>query len=256
MHPVLFNIGNITLYTYGLFTALGFITAIYIAKQEAKRIGENTAFIVDLGFYIIVMAVVGARCFYVFTNIDLFLSKPLEIFQIWNGGLTFYGGFISAAIFTFFYLSIKKMDVWKTGDIFAPALAAGHCVGRMGCFFAGCCYGSQTDILWAVTFENENSLAPLHQSLHPTQIYSVIGNFILFIFLMWFRRFKKFDGQLFWTYVFIYGLMRSFIEIFRGDFRGGFFLNTFSVSQTIGLIMSIVAVVMLLILQKKQLCRK
>jgi len=251
MHPILFHIGNITLYTYGLFTALGFITAIYIAKSEARRIGENEDQIMDLSFFIIVAAIIGARLFYVLTNLKIFIANPLEIFQIWNGGLVFYGGFICATVFTFFYLWKKKMNIWKTGDIFAPALAAGHCIGRMGCFFAGCCYGSPTNMACAITFRNPDSLAPLNIALHPTQIYSVIGNLLLFIFLISFRRFKKFDGQLFWLYVFIYGLMRSFIEVFRGDFRGVLLLNTFSISQTIGLVMSIVAIIMLIMLRAR-----
>lgn len=131
----------------------------------------------------------------------------------------------------------------------APSLAIGHSIGRLGCFFAGCCYGKACDLPWAVTFTNPDSLAPIGVPLHPTQLYSALTNLFIFIFLCFFRGRKKFDGQLFWIYVLLYGVARSILEIFRGDFRGEPVFGILSVSQTIGCIMAVFAVVMLIYLR-------
>ncbi|MBW2099219.1 MAG: prolipoprotein diacylglyceryl transferase, partial [Deltaproteobacteria bacterium] len=132
-----------------------------------------------------------------------------------------------------------------------PSLALGHFFGRLGCFSAGCCYGKLPDLPWAVTFTNPDSLAPLGVPLHPTQLYSAANNLIIFGFLLLFKRIKKFEGQLFWIYVLLYGITRSIIEIFRGDPRGGVLFGILSVSQTIGAAMSIIAVFMLVVLGRR-----
>jgi phosphatidylglycerol---prolipoprotein diacylglyceryl transferase len=252
MYPVLFKLGKLTLYTYGSFIAIGFLTGIVLAKMEAGRLGEDPEKIVDLCFYVLIAAIVGSRLFYAVTNIRMFLSDPLEIFRIWNGGLVFYGGFIAALLTALAYLKFQKMSVWKSTDILAPSLAAGQFLGRLGCFFAGCCYGKQCNLPWAVTFSRTDSLAPLGVSLHPTQLYHALGNLFIFGFL-WHRRVrKKFDGQLFWTYVLLYGISRAFLEIFRGDFRGAPIVGLFSISQVIGGIMVVTAITMLTLLGRQK----
>ncbi len=250
MHPVLFKLGPLTIHTYGFFVAMGFVAGILLAKNEAKRLGEDQEKIMDLFFYILIAAIVGSRLFYVAINFKMFLSDPLEIFKIWNGGLVFYGGFIAALIIGLIYLKKNKMPLWKTADIAAPSLALGQFFGRLGCFSAGCCYGKACDLPWAVTFAHPDTLAPTGIPLHPTQLYHSLSNLTIFIILFFFRSRKKFDGQLFWLYMFLYGITRSFIEIFRGDFRGEVFFGIFSVSQVIGSITAIIAVVMMVLLGK------
>ena len=252
MHPVLFKIGDlITIHTYGFFIAMAVLAAMFIAKYEAKRLGIDPDKVVDACFYVVIAAIVGSRLFYVLTNIETFMSAPLEVFKIWNGGLVFYGGFIGSAITLIVYLKIYHLPLGKMADIAALALPLGHAVGRIGCFFAGCCYGKVCQQPWAITFKNPDSLAPLYVQLHPTQLYSSASNFLIFFLIFSFRRFKKYDGQLFWVYFAIYGINRSIIEVFRGDYRGGTVLNTFSISQTIGLSSAFVAVIMLIILGRK-----
>ena len=187
-----------------------------------------------------------------FSNPNLFLSDPLEIFRIWNGGLVFYGGFVIALITAILYLKRKKLSLFLTADIMAPPLALGHFFGRLGCLFAGCCYGKATDLPWAITFTNTESLAPLGVPLHPTQLYAAINNLLIFVFLWFFRRRKKFDGQIFWIYVLLYGVTRSFIEMFRGDFRGELILGVLSISQVIAATMTVMAVVMLILLHRNE----
>lgn len=252
MHPVLLKFGNLSLYTYGFFIAIGFLTGMVLARMEARRSGEDPEKIVDLCFYILIAAIIGSRLFYAATNLKLFLSDPLELFRIWNGGLVFYGGFIAALLTALAYLKLQHMRVWKTTDILAPSLAAGQFLGRLGCFSAGCCYGKSCSLPWAVTFSHPDSLAPLGVPLHPTQIYHALGNLFIFGFL-WHRRMrKKFEGQLFWTYVLLYGIFRAFLEIFRGDFRGAPVFGLFSISQVLGAIMAVTAIIMLALLGRRR----
>jgi len=252
MYPVLLKIGKLSLYTYGFFVAAGFVAGITIARHEAKRLGEDQDMIMDLCFYVLIAAIVGSRLFYVLTNFSTFISDPPEIFRIWNGGLVFYGGFVVALITAIIYVKQKEVSLFKTADMMAPALAMGHAIGRVGCFFAGCCYGKACDLPWAVTFTNPDSLAPVNIPLHPTQLYSFTANLIIFIFLWVFRGRKRFDGQIFWIYVLLYGVSRSFIEIFRGDFRGDFVFGILSISQAIGAGMVFISVVMLILLGKRE----
>ncbi|MDL1964432.1 MAG: prolipoprotein diacylglyceryl transferase [Deltaproteobacteria bacterium] len=246
MYPILLKIGDITIHTYGFFVAMGFLAGILLAKKEAKRMGIDHEKIMDLCFYVMIAAIAGSRLLYVVINHEIFLSNPLDIFKIWNGGLVFYGGFIVALLTAFIYLKIHKIPVWRTADIAALSLSIGHFLGRLGCFSAGCCFGKECDLPWAVTFTHPETLAPIGIPIHPTQLYSSISNLIIFFFLWFFRRRTKFDGQLFWMYVLIYGIARSFIEIFRGDFRGNPVFEFLSVSQTIGISMSVIAVIMLI----------
>lgn len=127
----------------------------------------------------------------------------------------------------------------------APSIAVGHFFGRMGCFFAGCCYGRVCDFPWSVKFTHPDSLAPIGIPLHPTQLYSSLNNLMIFIVLWYFRRRKKYDGQLFLIYVSLYGITRSFLEVFRGDDRGDFLFEILSVSQVLGLSMAGIAFIML-----------
>lgn len=253
MYPVLirFGEGGPTIYTYGFFIALGFLAGMAVGRKESERIGIDPGKFMDLAFYILIAAIISSRIFYIFTTPKTFLEDPLEIFRIWNGGLVFYGGFIGAAIAGIVYLRMHKLPVWQTADVIAPAVAIGHMFGRIGCFFAGCCYGRVCDLPWAVTFTHEHTLAPDGIPLHPTQLYSAISNFLIFCLVWSFRKKKAYNGQVFWVYVFIYGIARSFIEFFRGDPRGGDLLGFLSISQTIGITMSLTAVVMMAILMRR-----
>ncbi len=252
MHPVLFNIGSITLYTYGLFVGLGFLASITFAGRRAAARGIAREDMTDLFFVILISSIIGARLLYVLLNFKEFTTDPLSIFKIWTGGLVFYGGFIAALISAHIYIKKKGLPLAETADIIAPAIALGHATGRVGCFFAGCCYGRQCDLPWAVTFENPDSLAPLFISMHPTQLYSVVSNLLLFIILILMDKRKKFEGLTFWLYIFLYGIFRSFVEMFRGDPRGNFILDFLSVSQGIGLSMSFAGLCMLIYLYNRK----
>lgn len=246
MYPILLDIGIIKLHTYGLFLALGFMAAVWFSKRNAHFYNTSEQVISDLFFAILLSAIVGARFLYVLINFGDFRHNPMEIFKIWNGGLVFFGGFIAAVGACLIVLRLKKLPIAKTADIIAPGIALGHSIGRFGCLFAGCCYGRECDLPFAIKFTNPAGLAPLNVYLHPTQLYMVLSNFCLFLILMWLQKRKKFHGMVFLSYVMLYSAFRSGIEFFRGDFRGDFFFEFLSLSQGIGLVVSLFALGLLI----------
>ncbi len=256
MHPVLFKIDGLTIHTYGFFVAVGILAGIFCARKEAARLGMDPDKIVDLCFYIVIAAIVGSRLLYVFTDLDFFFAAPLEMFKLWKGGLVFYGGFIGAVLVAVFFIYVYHLPLGKCADIAALAIPLGHSLGRLGCFSAGCCYGKICDLPWAVTFHHPLSLAPLHVPIHPTQLYSFAANLLIFLSLFFYRTRKKYDGQLFWLYVFFYGISRSVIEVYRGDFRGVLFFDTLSMSQMMGVGFAVLAAVILIILSGRSAFKK
>ena len=249
MHPILIKIGPITIYSYGFFLAIGFILAIFYSTREAKRVGVDPQKISDLAFYLIMAALVGSRLLFIITEPHDFIENPLEVFKIWKGGLVFYGGFIGALATGIWYVKRHGMPVWKTSDIIAPAIALGQSLGRIGCFSAGCCYGKESTVPWAVTFTDLNSLARIGVPLHPTQLYEAVLDFCIFLFLISFRKRKTFDGQLIWLYTLLYAIVRLIVESFRGDPRG-FVGGMLATSQFIGIVMIPISIFMLIKLSK------
>jgi phosphatidylglycerol:prolipoprotein diacylglycerol transferase len=172
--------------------------------------------------------------------------------MIWRGGQVFYGGFLFAFPTCYLYLKKHGLPFLKTCDILAPGLALGESLGRIGCFFAGCCYGRPTDLPWGVTFTHPNSLAQLGVSLHPTQLYSSAAAVLMFIILVSFRRFKRAEGQVVFLYVLLYALGRLIIENFRGDERGLLVAGYLTLTQTIAIVLIPVALGMIMYLGRSK----
>ena len=168
-----------------------------------------------------------------------FLEDPFGFFRIWEGGLVFYGGLLVAVAGLLIYTKIKEIPPFLIGDAFAVPLLLSQAIGRLGCFAAGCCYGRPTDSFLGVTFTHPESLAPLHVALHPTQLYSAGGLFILFLIGWRLSRRALPNGALMVYYLISYGLFRFGIEFVRNDFRGAFAAHL-SPSQwvSLGLIMA------------------
>ncbi len=163
MHPILYKIGPITLYTYGFFLALGFLVAILVAGREAKRLGLSEGHFFDLCFYMLIAAIVGSRLLFVLVDPGFFLKNPLKIFAIWEGGLVFHGGLIAALVTAFFLMRRYKMPWRPTLDALAVGTPLGVTFGRIGCFMAGCCFGRPSSLPWAVRFTNPESLCPIQE---------------------------------------------------------------------------------------------
>ncbi len=231
MHPILIDIGPVTLYSYGFFIAAAILLGLGLSMKEARRKNLNHKLIPDLGFYLILGALAGSRLLYVLLNPLYFLENPLQIIQFWKGGLVFVGGAIAAGLIAWLYLNKKNEPFRKWLDAFAPGIAAGQALGRIGCVMAGCCYGKQCSLPWSVTFKNPNSLAPLNTPLHPTQLYHSLSGVIIFILLIAAKKKVRQPGQLFALFLMLYALFRFVVEFFRGDFRGH--LGFLSVTQWI-----------------------
>ena len=253
MYPILIEFGFFKIFTYGLLVATGFLVAILLASSRAEKEGLDSQKVLDLCFYVMVSALLGARLLYVIVEYRYFLDSPLEIFKFWKGGLVFYGGLILGVLISLWYLKRNQMPMWKTADLLAPSIALGQLIGRWGCFFAGCCYGKKTDVDWGITFTDPRSLAPLEISLHPTQVYLSLNAVFIFIFLMWLSKRKVFDGQILWSYGILYSIGRFAIEYFRGDDRGFPVEQVLSTSQFVGVFVFSFSAFMLLMLYRKSL---
>lgn len=253
MYPLLLKIGPLTLHTYGVLIALGFIIGIVLAVRLGEKEGIVKEKILDMGFYALIAAIVGSRLLFVLIKYEYFIENPIDIFKLWEGGLVFYGGLFLAVLALLFYFKKNALPTWKTLDVFAPSLAIGHAVGRIGCFSAGCCHGKPTDLPWGVTFNDPNSLAITGIPLHPTQLYESVAEVGIFIYLMLLRKHKSFDGQIALTYVLLYSIARFIIEFFRGDNRArGFIYNDFSIAQGLSVVLFLAAIIFMLLLRSKQ----
>lgn len=248
MYPELFSIGPITVYSYGVLLALSYLLGLRQAMWRAKQWGLDSNRVLDLGIYIIIAALIGAKLLLLVVDFDQFRRSPAELLSLARSGGVFYGGLILAVLVAFWYIARHRMPFWTTCDVFAPGIALGHVTGRLGCFAAGCCYGRETTLPWGITFHNPLAAAnvgtPLGIPLHPTQLYEAAAELlILFILLGTERRGKPFAGRTFWTYMFMYAVSRYIIEIYRGDPRGMVF--GMSTSQFISLILAPLALAML-----------
>ncbi|MCL2484840.1 MAG: prolipoprotein diacylglyceryl transferase [Endomicrobia bacterium] len=258
MYPILFSFGKVTVYTYGFFIAVGFIAAIsyvsHILKQTKSGVLTRDE-LYNLFFGLIISAITGARILYILVNFNAFLASPLDIFKIWQGGLVYYGGFIAAIAFFILYAFKTKKSFLKMSDIVAPALALGHFFGRIGCFFAGCCYGKECALPWSVAFTNSDSLAVQHVHVHPTQLYEAFANIALFVFLHFYNKKKHASGMTLAFYLIIYAVMRFTVEFFRGDFRGEYYLGL-SISQIISLILFISGLALIVVIKRRIITNK
>jgi phosphatidylglycerol:prolipoprotein diacylglycerol transferase len=238
--PILIKAGPLTIHWYGVMIAIAFVAGLWTAMFRARRENISSESITDIVLWLMVGSIIGARTVYVTTYWhEEFADQPwTEIFAVWHGGLVYYGGLIGGIAGAILYIWWKKMPLWKTADVLAPSIALGSFFGRIGCLLNGCCYGKHTDLPWAITFTNplahELSGTPLNVPLHPTQIYDGLLNLMLYGFLAWLFRRKKFDGQIFATYLICYAITRSMVECFRGDYSNLHYHLGLSPAQWVG----------------------
>jgi phosphatidylglycerol---prolipoprotein diacylglyceryl transferase len=257
LFPKLFEYSWLVIHTYGFLLAVAFLVGLSVSARAARRQQVDPAKIYDLGLYIAISALVGSKALLLITELGYYLDHPGEIFSLatLRSGGVYYGGFILAVIVGVTMAKRHKLPVWRVADCAAPGIALGQSIGRLGCFAAGCCYGKPTSSIFGVTFTNpyshETVGVPLMVPLHPVQIYESVASLILFFILWeWIKR-KQFDGQVFILYLALYSCMRFVIEFFRGDAERGFVLGgLLSTSQSISLMLIIVAVVLLFYLKQ------
>lgn len=254
MHPILFEIGGFPVYTYGVLLAAAYLLGLQFALMRAKRRGLDPNRVMDLGIWVIVAALVGAKAMLLIVDFNTYRERPAELWTLLRVGGVFYGGLIAAVGVALWYLWRHKLPMWTVTDVFAPGIALGHVVGRMGCLFAGCCFGRRTDVPWAITFTNPEAEAnvgtPLNTPLHPTQLYEAGAELlILGVLLLLERRGRSFPGRTFWSFMLLYGASRFVIEFYRGDARG--MVGTLSTSQFVSVLIVPLSLVMLFILSRR-----
>lgn len=212
--------------------ALAFLAGLWTATRRCPKDGLRPEAIADLGPWLIVAGLVGARALYVVSYWrESFAGEPWwEVFMIHHGGLVFYGGLIAAALSAVVYVKWKKLPPMKVGDALAPSIALGHVFGRLGCFLNGCCYGSACSAPWAVHFPSGHETGGA--GVHPTQLYEAGLNLLLYGALEKLYRKKRFDGQVFGLYLIAYAVLRVGVELFRGDY-GAHRLGPFTPGQVV-----------------------
>ncbi len=249
-------IGGVDLSTpaYFFFLTLGFLLATNIVVREAQRSREDVRDMLDLAILMLVGGLVGARLGHILFEMPGYYWKhPGYMFQFWRGGLVYYGGLLFNLVIALLYCRRRGLDFWRVGDIFAPAVSFGLIFGRMGCLSAGCCYGKPADfpfglkVPWSVTFYHGQVPVDLRGvPLHPTQIYEALSCLLLYLYLVRLRKKQKYDGQVFWTFLVIYSILRSVIEAFRFDLdRVVYFDGWISTSQIISLGILIAAAIVM-----------
>lgn len=239
MCPILFHIGPIPIYGYGLMLALGFLSAMFLAQRDAKRSGIPEDKLASVFPWIIIAGAFGARLFHaIIERPAYFWEHPIEVFYFWDGGVTFYGGLIGGVFVVWLFAKKNKLSFIHVGDFFIPYVALGTVFGRLGCFLAGCCHGVPTDLPWGIAINNPASITrPLGIPLHPTQVYQLLVNLITFIILYKASRHKKFEGQLMLIFGLTYPVGRSIVEMFRGDSIRGYIIDGYiTTSQGISIL--------------------
>ena len=210
MKPILFSFGALHLYSYGLSIAVGVLLSIFLMKRRALKEGfPKPDDVLDIAFAVLVWGFLGARLFYVIQNFSYYVTEPLKIFAVWEGGLIFYGGAIAALPGFWLTVRRKKLPFWKTLDFLAPYGALSQAFGRIGCFLNGCCFGKACGLPWAVRFPE------LSYAVHPAQLYEAFYDLALFVFLLKRGKRIRFEGEISLLYFLLYGMGRYIIEFVR-----------------------------------------
>ncbi len=227
MHPVLFEVGGLTVHSYGFMIALGALAGVaYMAIQGKKDVGLTFDQANSLFLYIFIAAFVGGKLFLFFEDPSRYAHAPKKLFT--GSGFVFYGSFLLAIPTMLWYFRKHKLNTYKMLDVMAVSTCLVHMFGRVGCFLAGCCYGTPTDGVLGVIFTDPLCHAePKNVPLHPTQLYEAGYIFLVMVVLLFLRTRRKFYGQLFLLYLMLYAVGRSVLEIFRGDEARGYVIKNY-----------------------------
>jgi phosphatidylglycerol:prolipoprotein diacylglycerol transferase len=241
MHPILADLGFVTIYSYGFLIMCGALLAYYYALKQSPVIGLNTDGVSEMALLIILSSYVGGKIFLWFSDWNYYITHPMKMISFNGSGFVFYGSFIVCIITLLFFFRYKKVKAAPAFDVLAVCTALVHGFGKLGCFMAGCCYGKICPPALGVIYNHPLSQAhPLHTPLYPVPL---IDAFIIFCacgFLIWYRNRKKFEGELMLWYIFIYSTARFFTEFLRGDDDRGF-IGLLSQSQWVSLGLLVVA---------------
>jgi phosphatidylglycerol:prolipoprotein diacylglycerol transferase len=241
MYPKLFHISF--LYSYGILIAAAFLIALWLSGRLAKKAGLNQDAVTNLGIYCALAAIAGAKVMMFIVDFAHYREHPEDLLSMstLRAGGVFYGGLLGALAVAFWHMHRTKLPALKTADVFAPAIALGHGIGRLGCFAAGCCWGIPSDRPWAVTFTDPEAErlvgVPLNVALHPTQLYEAFAEFVIFAILFWRIRKPHATGSIIGLYLILYATTRFIVEFFRNHEQGNLWGGPFDTSQWISLLL-------------------
>lgn len=251
MHPILIDFGFFQLPTYGPLMVTALITALVLAIRQGKREGLDSGRLLDFSTWLIIVSLLGAKLLMVLTDWRTYWQHPSELVSLstLRAGGVFYGGFLAAVFFAWWYTRVHQLPRWRVFDAYAPSVALGLGMGRLGCFAAGCDYGKPTESALGVVFTHplaqQISGTPLGVGLHPVQIYELLACVFIFFVLMRRYRGKTYHGQIFVWYLALYAVARFFLEFLRGDEDRGFvFGHLMSTSQFMALLALAVAIIL------------
>jgi phosphatidylglycerol:prolipoprotein diacylglycerol transferase len=259
MYPELLRIGTFPIHTYGVFLALAFLCAILITVRLAARDGLPRERIYDLSLWMLLASLIGSKVLMLIVEPE-YRENPAQLLSLdfLRSGGVFYGGLLGAILAGYFLMRRYSLPWWKTADACAPGIAIGNFFGRQGCFAAGCCWGTPTSLPWGVKFTelgHQITGVPTDVHLHPSQLYESFSMLIVFLFLLWLHKHRRFSGQVILFYAFIYSVIRFMIEFVRdnkrSDLLGFTSLTGLSTSQLISILVGITALVLLVIRWRK-----
>jgi phosphatidylglycerol---prolipoprotein diacylglyceryl transferase len=247
MLPKLVSIGSFYIPTYGVLVALAFLAGLGITLRLARRVGLSPEKITNLAVYCAIAGIVGAKLFMFLFDIGFYIHNPGQIFTLetFQAAGVFHGGFIVALLTAVLYMRRQELPAWLTMDAFAPGIALGQAIGRIGCFAAGCCWGKECDLPWGVHFRSDFAApVPLNKPLHPVQLYESAADLIIFGIL--YRRFNREHrpGQVIGLYLVLYSTARFIIEFFREHEQA--LVGPFSLTQWIALALLVLGAAILL----------
>lgn len=258
MHPILFKVGNFTIGTYGLLLVISFLLSIQLAKYLASKLNIERVLISELAIKCLIVGIFGSKLLMAIVDIlsGINYSHILTINYLRAGG-AIHGGVISATFMLIWQLKKLKISIPKIMDCFMPALAMGQGLGRLGCFFAGCCYGTPSNILWSVCFCNIDanllSGTPIYIHLHPVQLYTFVANIISMILLLIIFKYQRYFGQVSGYYFIFEGTGRIITESWRGDLDRGFIfgIQALSTGRVTSFLLIIFGIVLLFLFRRK-----
>ena len=259
MYPELIRIGSFPINTYGVFLAIAFLAAILITVRLAERDGLPRQKIYDLSLWMLLAGLVGSKILMLVVEPE-YRDNPLLLLSLdfLRSGGVWYGGLLGGVIAGYLLMKRYQLPWWRTADAFAPGLAIGNFFGRQGCFAAGCCWGEPTTLPWGVKFSelgHQVTGVPTDTYLHPTQLYESFAMLIVFFFLLWLFKRKRFSGQVILAYALLYSVIRFSIEFVRDDPRGDILglttLTGLSTSQMISIVIAVFALIILVLRRRR-----
>lgn len=245
MRPILFELGPLKVWSYGFMLMLGFTAGLGWGFWKAPRLKLERERVLDLGLYVLLSALIGARLVYVMLHLDEYDSLS-SLFMVWEGGLSFHGGFFGGLLVAWAYTRITKTSFVDYADLLAPGIALGTAFARIGCTLNGCCHGGPSTAWCAIPTRFLDG-----EHVVPTQLMELVGCLLLFFLLWRLVDHRRFKAQVFLAYVMGYAVVRGAVEYWRAGFTADFFLGPLTQAQALSIALFLIALVFYLMLSRK-----